>query len=570
LGPNRKAEVVLSFHILGAANNPGPKGFMDTDRSDTEELNTTHQPVVEDDVIIEEIDDDNNDLGNNNDNDDNSDNSNNDNADDSEYYRRASLIFRTAVESLRRARSNLSSPFQNTNFRRHSGDANYNLSGSARDHNYLGNVMSIRSNSGILSPSEEKTEKKDDYTSGSDDDNDDNDDIQMIPILPINVILFPHETLPLRLHQNAMIRHTKSAIEKAETGDMNATQIGVFPLKPSLFGDWKSLDRCCGTLANFDSIVEDSNTDELIVTARGSRRFKIISLPHMVSGVYFCQVHLLNDSHLPIVDPLKLSKSAAIPLSVVEFHSPYHLAVTAHDILRDNANLYEGIVANLPKLRRDNVEFFIFWLASNIPSSTRERFNLLSSPSILGIVKTIVENLRGEIEKGGKSERWFCCSRCHNPFSKKGEIFAVPGANGTSGQYVNPHGAVHTTLTFRSVSPDSIILEHALPTTTDSWFPRYAWTIAYCSRCYGHLGWLFTNVAGDDGVKEFYGISASGVLEMDVMNDDGDGDDDDDDDDNDDDDEAEAAYNYDTDDESGGIDVDVEDDVDDLIAHDID
>lgn len=32
------------------------------------------------------------------------------------------------------------------------------------------------------------------------------------------------------------------------------------------------------------------------------------------------------------------------------------------------------------------------------------------------------------------------------------------------------------------------------PEPRDSWFPGYAWTIANCRRCGGHLGWRFTAV----------------------------------------------------------------------------
>lgn len=38
------------------------------------------------------------------------------------------------------------------------------------------------------------------------------------------------------------------------------------------------------------------------------------------------------------------------------------------------------------------------------------------------------------------------------------------------------------------------------PSTQDSWFPGYAWTILYCGRCYNHLGWKFT-IAQDPNVN---------------------------------------------------------------------
>jgi hypothetical protein len=53
---------------------------------------------------------------------------------------------------------------------------------------------------------------------------------------------------------------------------------------------------------------------------------------------------------------------------------------------------------------------------------------------------------------------------------------------------------VHQTMTVRQLSPQVGISLDGPPSTQDSWFPGYAWSIAYCSRCYNHLGWRFTLV----------------------------------------------------------------------------
>ena len=52
---------------------------------------------------------------------------------------------------------------------------------------------------------------------------------------------------------------------------------------------------------------------------------------------------------------------------------------------------------------------------------------------------------------------------------------------------------VHQTVTLRKLyNKHSVILARAPPTTADSWFPGYGWTITHCANCYSHLGWLFT------------------------------------------------------------------------------
>jgi hypothetical protein len=50
-------------------------------------------------------------------------------------------------------------------------------------------------------------------------------------------------------------------------------------------------------------------------------------------------------------------------------------------------------------------------------------------------------------------------------------------------------------MTFRRLDNGARIGLQGRPSTQDSWFPGYAWTIAYCARCYSHLGWKFTLVA---------------------------------------------------------------------------
>jgi len=43
----------------------------------------------------------------------------------------------------------------------------------------------------------------------------------------------------------------------------------------------------------------------------------------------------------------------------------------------------------------------------------------------------------------------------------------------------------------------------------DSWFPGYAWTVAYCSACFAHMGWRFTPVTRGralSGAQSFWGL----------------------------------------------------------------
>lgn len=55
---------------------------------------------------------------------------------------------------------------------------------------------------------------------------------------------------------------------------------------------------------------------------------------------------------------------------------------------------------------------------------------------------------------------------------------------GTGGAFVNSHGYVHDMITLhRAINAEC----DGEPETEHSWFPGYAWTIAYCAGCANHL-----------------------------------------------------------------------------------
>lgn len=61
--------------------------------------------------------------------------------------------------------------------------------------------------------------------------------------------------------------------------------------------------------------------------------------------------------------------------------------------------------------------------------------------------------------------------------------------------------------------PNAVYLQ-GLPCTQFSWFPGYAWQIAACSQCHGHLGWKFTVAPDEQNLvpKKFYGLAGSRIL----------------------------------------------------------
>ena len=98
----------------------------------------------------------------------------------------------------------------------------------------------------------------------------------------------------------------------------------------------------------------------------------------------------------------------------------------------------------------------------------------------------------------GQSKQ-IACGVCGQGLASKSMLFNVPGAEGMAGAYVNAYGAVHQTMTLRNLQSHCEIECVGSPSTQDSWFPGYAWTIVHCARCYAHLGWHFTLATTSSG-----------------------------------------------------------------------
>ena len=57
----------------------------------------------------------------------------------------------------------------------------------------------------------------------------------------------------------------------------------------------------------------------------------------------------------------------------------------------------------------------------------------------------------------------------------------------------------------------SVVHYHGEPTTKDSWFPGFAWTIVSCNICGNHLGWKFDATSADLRPQKFWGLRREGV-----------------------------------------------------------
>jgi cereblon len=87
-------------------------------------------------------------------------------------------------------------------------------------------------------------------------------------------------------------------------------------------------------------------------------------------------------------------------------------------------------------------------------------------------------------------------------------IFAMSAA-GAAQTFLNPHGFVHEVVTVRWAK-NLVVAEP--PTTDFTWYPGYAWAIAWCGRCRTHVGWSFTAVSNDSPAR-FWALRRDSVIE---------------------------------------------------------
>mmetsp|Transcript_22709 Transcript_22709/g.49598 ORF Transcript_22709/g.49598 Transcript_22709/m.49598 type:complete len:484 (+) Transcript_22709:62-1513(+) len=172
---------------------------------------------------------------------------------------------------------------------------------------------------------------------------------------------------------------------------------------------------------------------------------------------------------------------------------------------------------------------FSYWLAIHLPLSEQERLQVLFCPTVTERLKWFLghslfettESSQDPSSQGGDNDpsnaKMLLCKSCQIPIASARDLFTLGGAEGTVGNYVNPHGVVHATMTTRYVDTDEIVLE-GRPETRDSWFPGYAWTVMYCSLCHSHLGWKFTTAipyGSESNAMErpdfFFGLSSTCV-----------------------------------------------------------
>lgn len=105
--------------------------------------------------------------------------------------------------------------------------------------------------------------------------------------------------------------------------------------------------------------------------------------------------------------------------------------------------------------------------------------------------------------ESSQESRGVLCSLCGNVISKPENKFAINGQDRFS--FTNP-GGIQFEIVCYSQAPGCVVsTESALANT---WFPGFSWSIARCSECKLHLGWMYHSSA-----NSFYGLILNRIIE---------------------------------------------------------
>jgi hypothetical protein len=192
--------------------------------------------------------------------------------------------------------------------------------------------------------------------------------------------------------------------------------------------------------------------------------------------------------------------SSCIPAFISSRYSLRGLSATALRLIQ--ARLSSGGSGDMEEGKRaasmaarDPHEFCWYVCKNYFPRGNVAKQMLLATECTVMRYLKLIEALKADTESGGGMV--IACSRCGWAIAPVTAAFAVAGAGGNCGNYVNPHGIVHQTFTVRTlVNPlRSLTVHDAMrPESKDSWFKGYAWAIATCGQCNSHIGWRFSRV----------------------------------------------------------------------------
>lgn len=352
------------------------------------------------------------------------------------------------------------------------------------------------------------------------------------------VILVPGQLLPLKVFRQRVVSMLRRLLGENDKifGVVNYYRHSDDP-RPQM--------ASIGTVAEIISFKEDEEfgvTDTVSIKAMGRHRFEIIETRSQADGNMIAKVKVLKEyvspSFLERALPDSWRKFQIVPQNAgskaVLLCSP-STGDTSETFLLKHKSTYRkynkfaaASLTNCPQmvyrqydtdflmscikrelrswsqtLNIDNVPTspveFSYWVTANLPLDDTLKLDMLA-------MQSAVQRLRLQLSVLQRCTA-LLCRGCDNEITNKNDVFSM-SLSGPMAAYVNPGGYIHEMLTVGRVS--NLALQ-GRPSTENSWFPGYAWTILNCQSCHSHMGWRFTAVKRGVQPEKFWGLVRSGV-----------------------------------------------------------
>jgi len=152
-----------------------------------------------------------------------------------------------------------------------------------------------------------------------------------------------------------------------------------------------------------------------------------------------------------------------------------------------------------PELVPDDATDFSFYVIARLPLSNGVKMKLMKLKSAEHRLRSLCAMLSDWTTLN--------CSNCGRLVAHRRDVFSM-SSEGPMNAYVNPAGVVHETLTLHRAHS---LFFTGLPSSVDSWFPGYEWTICHCRGCSRHMGWKFTTGNKNLKPQSFYGLTRSAL-----------------------------------------------------------
>nr|XP_018906555.1 PREDICTED: protein cereblon-like [Bemisia tabaci] len=327
--------------------------------------------------------------------------------------------------------------------------------------------------------------------------------IVSMPLLNFEHIVVPNQIFPLTVFEDYFKDLLLHCIENDHT----------FGVISGRYNNFTKNSPLMGTTVEIYEYNYGNNSDNFIVKTKGRQRFKLIETVTFSSSFQVAKVEILPEVQLPDFfseikshslnryrksRPQRCKKREAAltpwPNWVYDQYDAKILVTKIKDALYSG---HKGLSVSIP----DDPSELSFWMAQYLAINDEQKLQILRT-------NNPIERLRLEYNILLKS-RFMCCSTCKNKIGMQSDMFSM-SVDGPQGTFCNPNGYVHDVLTFYQVK--GLHYGTHPPSLEFSWFPEYAWTVAYCDSCMNHLGWKFTATKDQLVPKTFWGIRRKGLV----------------------------------------------------------